>query len=129
MYREPTAYWHFHGCLLSCFGSLIYLNMTEREHYSATRKKFYHSKRWLRCRQAYGASQHWLCERCGQPADQVHHRIYLSDANLGDPEIALNWENLELLCDACHAIEHHGGGFQTADGLIFNEEGDLVQRG
>lgn len=72
---------------------------------------------------------HGMCERCGQPASQVHHKIYLTDSNLQDPEISLAWENLELLCDKCHAEEHHGGGYQTAEGLRFNEEGDLVQYG
>lgn len=60
-------------------------------------------------------------------ASQVHHRIYLTDANLRDPEVSLAWENLELLCDKCHAEEHHGGGFQTGEGLRFDSEGNLVQ--
>lgn len=59
----------------------------------------------------------------------MHHKIYLNDENLKDADVSLNWDNLELLCDKCHAEEHHGGGFQTADGLRFDENGDLVEYG
>lgn len=100
-----------------------------KEYLSKERRHFYRSKAWQQCRSGYWASQHGLCERCGQPASQVHHKIYLTDANLRDPDISLNWENLELLCDKCHAEEHHGGGYQTRDGLRFNEEGDLIKYG
>ena len=99
----------------------------KREYISPERHKFYHSKAWLKCRRAYGDSRNWICERCGDAAAQVHHRVYLTDANLRDPDVALNWDNLELLCDVCHAQEHHGGGFQTADGLRFDANGDLIE--
>ena len=72
---------------------------------------FYGSKAWKECRKAYAKSKGGLCERClkaglYRPGYVVHHKIYLSDDNLNDPSIALNWENLELLCRECHEAEH-----------------------
>jgi 5-methylcytosine-specific restriction endonuclease McrA len=98
----------------------------QREYLSKERRQFYRSKAWQKCRAGYWEYRHGICERCGRVASQVHHRIYLTDANLKDPEVSLAWENLELLCDKCHAEEHHGGGFQTGEGYSFNEYGDLV---
>ena len=86
---------------------------------------FYKSAAWRRCRDAYFKSQHGLCERCGGPGKIVHHRVYLTPQNIGDPNVTLNWENLELLCQTCHNAEHHATGV-TADGLAFDANGDLV---
>lgn len=36
----------------------------------------------------------------------MHHKIRLSPANLSNPDVALNWNNLELLCEDCHKAEH-----------------------
>ena len=67
---------------------------------------FYVSKEWRKCRQAY-LSKEPLCERCGMPAIQVHHKIKLTPVNIKDPSISLNFDNLEALCDTCHNLEHH----------------------
>ena len=74
-------------------------------------ERFYGSSAWKECRKAYAKSKGNLCERClkaGQfrPGYVVHHRIYLTDENLSDPAVALNWNNLELLCRECHEMEH-----------------------
>lgn len=98
-----------------------------KQYLSPARRRFYRSAKWKKCRDGYYNTKNGICERCGGLGTQVHHRIYLTDENLKDPTVALNWENLELLCDKCHAEEHHGGGFQTAEGLRFNEEGDLIE--
>ena len=56
-----------------------------------------------------------LCERClkrgiietgskDRPLE-VHHKIPLTAENLKDPKVALNWDNLELLCKTCHDTE------------------------
>ena len=93
-------------------------------------KAFYKSAAWQDCRAAYIQSVFGLCEKCGRPGVIVHHKIYLTPDNITDPYITLSFENLELLCSSCHSIEHnreHGGG-STADGLMFDERGDLVQR-
>lgn len=70
-------------------------------------KEFYHSKDWIDTRQAYLISQHYLCERCGEPAKVVHHKHYLTKQNINNADIALNWDNLEALCQDCHNKEHH----------------------
>ena len=72
---------------------------------------FYKSWPWKRCRAAYLASVGGLCERCAKlglivPADQVHHKTKLTPANLDDPAVTLNWDNLEALCFDCHQEEH-----------------------
>ena len=74
-------------------------------------KTFYASWQWVKCRRAYMDSKAGLCERCLargliEPAAEVHHKIRLTADNVTDPEIALNWDNLECLCTACHKAEH-----------------------
>lgn len=76
-------------------------------------KGFYKSQAWKRCREAYIKSQGRLCERCLKagrisPAEVVHHKVYISPANINNPAITLNWKNLEALCWACHEQEHKG---------------------
>ncbi|MEK3855949.1 HNH endonuclease [Cytobacillus sp. FSL H8-0458] len=90
-------------------------------------EKFYKSKRWQRCRNAYFVSQHGLCERCGLGGDIVHHTVYLTPENINDPLISLNHELLELLCRDCHNKEHFWKE-PLVDGLMFNEHGELVQK-
>lgn len=73
--------------------------------------KFYASSKWRRCRNDYLASKGSLCERClanGRiiPADEVHHKIRLTSQNINDPNVSLNWSNLEALCEECHRLEH-----------------------
>jgi 5-methylcytosine-specific restriction endonuclease McrA len=75
------------------------------------RHKFYSSKKWQDCRNAYASSKRWLCERClakglYHKGSIVHHKIYIDDDNLDDDSITLNFDNLELLCRSCHELEH-----------------------
>ena len=74
-------------------------------------KKFYLSKTWRDCRNAYKRSVGGLCERCiGKglyvPGEIVHHKIHLTPDNMHDYQILLDWSNLELLCKNCHADVH-----------------------
>ena len=74
-------------------------------------RKLYTSKTWEKCRKAYASSVGGLCERCmaqGKvtPGEIVHHKIYISRDNVSDPNITLNFNNLELLCRKCHGEEH-----------------------
>lgn len=87
---------------------------------------FYKSKAWQDCRDAFFVSRFGLCERCGKPGMIVHHKIKLTPENINSPSVTLNWENLELLCIDCHNREH--GGASTAEGLAFDENGNLIQR-
>lgn len=92
-------------------------------------KSFYNSKAWQKIRQAYIESKYGICERCGQPnSKQVHHKIYLNETNINDPEISLNPDNFELLCEVCHQNEHNEIYGVTQAGLMFNETGELVKR-
>lgn len=89
-------------------------------------KTFYKSRSWRDCRDAYFTSQHGLCERCSQPGKIVHHKIWLTPENINNPNISLNFEHLELLCQTCHNQEHTSGAV-TVDGLRFDESGNLIQ--
>lgn len=92
--------------------------------------KFYHSKQWADCRNAY-ISQHPLCERCEAkglivPAEIVHHKIHLTEDNYRDPSIALNFDNLESVCRDCHNKEHFGDQtprrWKFVDGILVVED-------
>ena len=72
---------------------------------------FYFSPAWRQCRDAYAKQAGGLCERClarglFSPGEIVHHKIHLTPENITQPEIALSFDNLELVCRACHADEH-----------------------
>lgn len=102
---------------------------------------FYKSKAWNNVRITYALKKHCLCERCGRPVyvagisneidkdkrlrSIVHHKEYLID-NYDDDTVALNEDNLELLCIDCHNNEHHALA-STKLGLMFDEAGNLIQ--
>ena len=72
---------------------------------------FYMSWPWIKCSRAFRKEKGGLCERCLAkglivPGREVHHKIKLTPENINDPAIALNWDNLELLCKDCHLMEH-----------------------
>ena len=74
-------------------------------------KKFYSSKTWQSCRNEYAKRRHYLCENClrkgiYKPGVIVHHKIEIDTITIEKPEIALNPDNLELLCRDCHAERH-----------------------
>ena len=71
---------------------------------------FYKSGAWKACSKSY-RDAHPLCERClaegkTTPSAEAHHKIRLTPQNLGRPEIALCWDNIEALCEDCHKKEH-----------------------
>lgn len=74
-------------------------------------EKFYKSKRWQKTRAAYISYRQGLCERClarGQysSGEIVHHKIHITPENINDPNVALSFDNLQLVCRACHAELH-----------------------
>ena len=89
-------------------------------------KSFYNSARWKKCRNGYMQSKHYICERCGGIAEICHHIDHITPENIHNPFITLNWDNLEATCRTCHQHEHFGGGFVTAKGLRFDDEGNLM---
>jgi len=54
-----------------------------------------------------------VCERCfamGRmtPAKLVHHKVHLSPSNINDQSITLSYDNMQRLCQDCHAYVHSG---------------------
>ena len=95
-------------------------------------RKFYNSKEWQACREAYIASKQGLCERClaeGRisPGEIVHHKEWLTQETIGDPSVTLNFDNLELLCWECHNKEH-SKQLPIADEVEFDESGNLRKK-
>ena len=91
-------------------------------------KSFYNSMQWRKCRDGFMSSKHFVCERCGGLAVICHHKTYITPSNISDPNITLNWDNLESLCMDCHNIEHTGKGGICREGLTFDNEGNLIQK-
>lgn len=85
-------------------------------------KSFYLSDAWRDCRDAYYNSVFGVCERCGKPGAIVHHIIELTPENIGNPNIALSFDNLRLVCRSCHRREHSRG----RRSYRFDAEGNLI---
>ena len=91
-------------------------------------KSFYNSKSWKMAQQAYRAYKKGICERCGKATGTiVHHKIHLTEQNIDDVNITLNFDNFELLCQDCHNREHHSTHRATVEGLKFNSKGELIK--
>lgn len=98
-------------------------------------KAFYNSKAWKTCRDTYAKKRCYLCERCGAPANIVHHKNRVSPETINDPKVLLNFENLELLCHACHQKEHeqerkqgqkkYNGTFHAEERYFIDENGKV----
>lgn len=84
---------------------------------------FYNSKEWRRVSAAYLSSKLYICERCGKPAQICHHKKWLNESNVHDPETALSFDNLEALCIECHNAEH---GLRH-DITIFDDDGNVAE--
>ena len=90
---------------------------------------FYNTKAWRKLSRAFLLSRHYICERCGGPAEMAHHITHITAANIGNPDITLNPANLEALCLDCHNTEHFSAGGAVAAGLVFDHNGDIRERG
>jgi len=88
-------------------------------------KGFYNNKAWKHTQAAYMASQHYICERCGNVARIVHHITRITPQNINNPAVTLDWDNLESLCIDCHNAEHMGSN-AIAEGFRFTGDGDIV---
>ncbi len=87
---------------------------------------FYQSKEWEKCRAGFMQSKNYICEICGSPATICHHKTHLTPANINDPQIALNWENLQAVCQECHNKIHMTTS-PTQKGLTFDKHGNLIK--
>ena len=95
-------------------------------------KPFYNGKAWRKCRAGYIKSVGGLCERCLKDGKIkkgyiVHHKQYLTEQTIGDPDVSLNWDNLEYLCFDCHQREHFEKTNDVEFGLKFDSNGDLIE--
>lgn len=90
----------------------LWRNMgTEEQKRRAGLQSFYGSMAWKRTREAYKQEAGGLCEDCKErgiirAGDCVHHVIPLTVANIDSEAVTLNFANLRLLCDECHARTH-----------------------
>lgn len=93
-------------------------------------KAFYDSPAWQRCRKAYIEHVFGLCERCGKPGLILHHKILLTPENIDNPDVTLNFDNLEFVCLECHNQIHEGSSEPAVPaGFIITESGDFVPAG
>ena len=80
-------------------------------------QRFYASKRWRDLRQVLIIQRHGICDRCGKDFSYdtseliAHHKEHLTDESLSDPEVAVNPDNIEIVCQKCHAHYHPDKGF------------------
>ena len=88
-------------------------------------KAFYQSSAWRAARSAALRRDGFTCHDCTGRAEEVHHIIELTPANINDPNIALNLGNLMCLCHDCHTRRTKGSG-DVPDGYVFDDDGQLV---
>lgn len=86
---------------------------------------FYNGKIWRQCQKAFMQSKFYICERCGDTAKIAHHRQYINPENINDPNITLNWGNLEPLCVECHEQQHIKTR-KKPNKSAFDEDGNLL---
>lgn len=99
-------------------------------------KAFYDSKEWAATRAYIMARDCYTCQRCGRPAQEVHHKEHLSEANIFDIKVTLNPDNLVALCRDCHFKQHEedkANGIKrtkksaAGEGYHFDANGMLVK--
>lgn len=92
-------------------------------------RQFYHSKEWQQVRQSILMRDHYLCVKCGKPAEEVHHIIHLTPENINDKMISSGADNLISLCGLCHKHIHGYGQSKHSDVLpeiAFDDEGNPI---
>lgn len=61
-----------------------------------------------------------------RPGEIVHHKIEMDPVTIENPELALGFGNLELLCRECHAKMHDARTKNNR--FIIGEDGRVVAR-
>lgn len=90
---------------------------------------FYKSRSWKNTRAEYLRKVGGLCEQCLSrgiytPAEIIHHKQHLTEENIKNAKIALNFDNLEALCRICHAEQHNA----YMRRFSFNDDGVCIPR-
>ena len=80
--------------------------------------QFYTGNEWKEVRALLMLDRSMMCECCGKLIHYKyqaigHHKIELTMANVNNPEISLNLDNLMLVCNKCHNILHNRFGSKT----------------
>jgi len=70
-------------------------------------ERFYHTTAWRKTRKIVLRRDNFECQECKRQgkyskATTVHHKKHLKDR----PDLALDLNNLESLCNPCHNKEH-----------------------
>lgn len=94
-------------------------------------KPFYRSAAWKAVRRQALQRDAFTCVFCGARATEVHHIRELTPDNIGDPNIALNIDNLQCLCHKCHTTltmaEHGIKNIDCGMEYYFDADGQLVK--
>lgn len=103
--------------------------MSMRTEAPREQKAFYNSSVWNQCRLSYISKVGGLCERCKsqgiiKPGYIVHHKIYITPENMQNPDVLLNHDNLEYLCQDCHNAEHK----KKIKRFVVDEDGKIFAR-
>jgi len=114
---DRDVYYNKSGCYDPTAGEAI-------SNTSKNMRVFYTTRKWRRCRNGFMANRYFVCERCGGVATIAHHKKPITAENISNPDITLNWDNLEAVCYGCHSAIHGGGGAVFA-GVTFDEDGNL----
>ncbi|MGX7091554.1 HNH endonuclease [Hutsoniella sourekii] len=89
-------------------------------------KGFYNSKEWLTTRKLVLERDHYLCTICKEPANLVHHIIWLDPVNIDKDEIRLGLSNLCTVCHYCHNLIHLTDEVGTDNMISFDSNGEMI---
>lgn len=95
-------------------------------------KSFYNGRGWKKCKTAFISDRiaidGGLCQVCQEATGYiVHHKVMLTAANITDPDVSLNFDNLMYVCKDCHdEFEGHGVGTKVKPLCVFDEEGQPI---
>lgn len=87
--------------------------------------QFYQSKKWKTVRRYIKQRDQGICQKCGGVGQEVHHKVELSLRNY-QTELAIDPENLVLLCKECHNAERGNG--TVREDVTFDEYGRMRAR-
>ena len=87
--------------------------------------KFYQSTKWKRVRAYIRQRDKGICQECGGVGREVHHKIALTLHNYRD-DIAIDPDNLVLLCRPCHMAER--GQPKVREDVMFDADGRMIAR-
>lgn len=91
-------------------------------------RKFYKSKQWQSVRVLALKRDNYLCQHCGNSAEEVHHIKHITPENINNAAITLNLDNLVCLCRDCHHKAHKRNMKQiTSQDLSFDANGNLIR--